>query len=399
MGGLRIVAVILALEGCASQDPGLPKESRPPVLGDAWQAPLVLRPGPVAVNMQARTRASHSPGLGGEVFCLSITALFTFGGSLLDLPNVVARHQTDVLDLPKECAENWVAVMNRPQWLGTSDARTSALDQLAGATKLDLEQRGKKFAIAIEPIPADDPRSTEALTAIGTRHAAPVLAVVGVLLSIEPQPKKCSMLMRVSANMHLEKGGAEPKSLEAIVVNRARTLSVEEWAKDPVVGMRTLDDLLVRMGQDIVSALPASQARQAQSRRGISFSRVVTRRARVARGKPANRVAAMGRPGGSANGPHAALPSLPDTRSCTTAIRLGTAASVKVVKQLEGVCLAEVQQFGDVVQVVRHTGVVPAAGGVPLQQRPRRWRQPTTAMPASIMAAVPASGTGAVESR
>jgi hypothetical protein len=211
--------------------------------------------------MRAPTRASHSPGLGGEVFWLSATALFTFGGPLLDLPNVVARHQATILDLPKECAENWVQVTNRPQWLGTSAARTSALDVLADAMKLDLEQRGRKLTIEIEPISADDPRSSEALATIATRHAAPVLAVVDVLFSIEPQPKTCAMLMRVSASMHLDTLGTEPKSLEAIAVSKASTLSVAQWAKEPEVGTRTLHDLLIRMGQDIVSALPASPAR------------------------------------------------------------------------------------------------------------------------------------------
>lgn len=180
---------------------------------------------------------------------------------MLDLPNVIARHQTTTPDLPKECAKNWGQVMNRPQWLGTSEARKSALDALANAMKLDLEQRGRSLTVEIEPISADDPRSIEALAMIGTRHAAPVVAVADVLFSIEPQPKKCLMLMRVSASMHLDRLGTEPKSLEALTVSKASTLSIAQWATDPEVGTRTLHDLLVRTARDIVSVLPATPAR------------------------------------------------------------------------------------------------------------------------------------------
>jgi len=211
--------------------------------------------------MQPPTRTSRSPGLGGEILWLSVTALLTFGGPLLDLPDVVARHQTTVLDLPKECAQNWVQVMNQPQWLGTSETRTSALKVLADAMKLDLEQRGRRLTIEVEPTPADDPRAIEALATIGTRHSVPVLAVADVRFSIEPRPQTCAMLMQVSANMHLEKLGIEPQSPEALTLSKASALSVAEWAADPEVATRTLQDLLDRMGQDIVSALPASPAK------------------------------------------------------------------------------------------------------------------------------------------
>jgi hypothetical protein len=261
IGGLRVLALTLAVGGCAVQDLDPPKDSAPSSLGEVWRAPLVLRPGPVAVNMQAPARSGHSSGLGGEVFWLSVTALLTFGGPLLDLPNVVARHQTTVLDLPKECAESWVQVMNRPQWLGPSDARTSALNVLADSMKLDLERRGRTLTIEIDPTSGDDPRSVEALATIGKRHSAAVLAVADVLFSIEPQPKKCAMLMRVSASMHLEKLGIEPRSLEAVTLSKAITLSVTQWDKDPEVGTRALQDLLGRIGQDIISALPPSPAK------------------------------------------------------------------------------------------------------------------------------------------
>lgn len=261
VNGLRILVLTLAVEGCAVQDLDPPKDSAPGLLSEAWRAPLVLRPGPVAVNMQAPTRVGNSPGLGGEVFWLSVTSLLTFGGPLLDLPNVVARHKTTVLDLPKDCAESWVQVMNRPQWLEPSEARTSALNVLAHAMNLDLEGRGRRLTIVIEPTSADDPLAMEALAGVGTRLSASVLAVADVLFSIEPQPKKCAMLMRVSAKLQLETLGIEPKRQEAFTLSKASSLSVMQWAMDPEPGTRALQSILTQLGQDIVGLLPASQAK------------------------------------------------------------------------------------------------------------------------------------------
>ncbi len=254
---LWILALTLTVEGCAVPNLGPSKVAAPSSLGEAWRAPLVLRPGPVAVNMKAPTRKDLSPGLTGEVLWLSVTALFTFGGPLLDLPNVVARNQTTVLDLPKECAESWGQVVNRPQWLGPPEDRTSALNVLADAIRLDLEQHGRKLTVEIEPTGTDDPRSMEALAGVGRRLSTPVLAVADVLFSIDPQPKTCAMLMRVSANMHLELLGIESKSREALTLGKASSLSVTQWAADPELGTRTLRDLLGQLGRDIVGALPA----------------------------------------------------------------------------------------------------------------------------------------------
>lgn len=256
----RILVLTLAVYGCALQVLSPPKDPAPSSMGEAWRVPIVLRPGPAAVNMHAPTRAGHSPGLAGEVFWLSVTALLTFGGPLLDLPNVVARHQTSVLDLPQECAGSWVQVMNRPQWLGPVEERVSALQLLADAMKLDLERRGQKHTIEIESTGTDDPRGAEALISVGRRLNAPVLAVTDVLFSIEPQPKKCAMLMQVSAQMRLERLDVATKLPEAVAFTKASAVSVTQWATDPALGTRTLQELLGRIGRDIVSALPAASA-------------------------------------------------------------------------------------------------------------------------------------------
>lgn len=257
----------LALGGCALQprhpvDPDHPDQSPLPAsMGESWRAPLVLRPGAVAVNMQAPTRKGRAPGLAAEVFWLSVTALFTFGGPLLDLPNVVARHQTSELDLPKDCAQSWTQLMTRPQWLAPPEERTSALQALADAMRSDLDRRGQALTIEIEPTSADDPRSTPALAEIGRRLSVPALAVADVLFAIEPQPKQCAMLMRVSAQMHLDTLGADAKPAQAVSFTRATSVAVPQWARDPGVGNEALRGLLDRIGADIVRALPAQPAR------------------------------------------------------------------------------------------------------------------------------------------
>ncbi len=255
---LAVLILALAVDGCACQDLSPPSGAAPPLLGEAWRVPLVLRPASVAVDMQAPTRVGHTPGLAGEAFWLSVTALMTFGGPLLDLPDVLARHQTKVLDLPPACADSWVQVMNRPPWLGSAETRTSALQFLAEAMRLDLGRRGRALTVELETTPADDPRAPEALVQVGQRLAVPALAVADVRFRIEPQPKQCSMLMRVSVQMHLAQLGADPKSPEAVSMTRAAAVSVTAWATDPEVGTRALQDLVAQMGRAIVSTLPAS---------------------------------------------------------------------------------------------------------------------------------------------
>jgi hypothetical protein len=127
--------------------------------------------------------------------------------------------------------------------------------------KLDLEGRGRGLTIVIEPTSADDPLAVEALAGVGTRLSTPVLAVADVLFSIEPQPKACAMLMRVSAVMHMEMLGIEPKRQETVTLSKANSLSVMQWATDPELGTRALQDILSQLGRDIVSTLPASQAK------------------------------------------------------------------------------------------------------------------------------------------
>ncbi|MFT3955080.1 MAG: hypothetical protein QM722_12030 [Piscinibacter sp.] len=258
---LRLLVLALGVSGCALQDRSPPAGPAVPSLGEAWRAPLVLRPGPVAVNMQAPTRTGQSPGTAGEVFWLSVTALLTFGGSLLDLPNVVARHRTTVLDLPPDCADSWTQLMNRPQWLGPPEERMSALTVLAEAMREDLQRRGQALTIQIEPVAADDPRSAPALADAGARLASPMLAVADVLFGIEPQPRQCRMEMRVSVRMHLEAPAQGPQSPESVSLTRAHAVSVVQWAADPDVASRALQSLLGQIGRDIVGALPASPAR------------------------------------------------------------------------------------------------------------------------------------------
>ncbi|EHR72299.1 hypothetical protein BurJ1DRAFT_3492 [Burkholderiales bacterium JOSHI_001] len=255
---LQTLALTLLVEACAVQDLGPPKHPAPGPPSEARGAPLVLRPGPVAVHMQAPIRSGYGPGLGEEVLWLSVTALLTFGAPLLDLPHVLARHQTTEWDLPKECAQSWDQVVSQEQWLGSSETRTSALKALAEAMTWDLERRGRTLAIEIEPTFADDPRAMEALASMGSRLSAPAIAVADVLLSIEAQPKKCAMLLRVSANLHLEKLHVEPKSQVLGALSQAGSLSVTQWAKDPGLGTRTLQTLLGQLGRDIVTVLPAS---------------------------------------------------------------------------------------------------------------------------------------------
>jgi len=125
----------------------------------------------------------------------------------------------------------------------------------------DLDRRGQKLTIEIEPTAADDARSTQSLVDVGMRLSVPVLAVADVRFSIEPQPKKCAMLMSVSAQIHLEMLGIEAKSTEVVSFTKASAVSVTQWAKDPEVGSRTLRSLLSQIGGDIVSALPASPAK------------------------------------------------------------------------------------------------------------------------------------------
>lgn len=115
--------------------------------------------------------------------------------------------------------------------------------------------------VVIEPTSADDPLAMEALAGVGTRLSSPVLAVADVFFSIEPQPKTCTMLMRVSARMHLEMLGIEPKRQEAVTLSKASSVSVMQWAADPELGARALQDILSQLGRDIVGTLPASHAK------------------------------------------------------------------------------------------------------------------------------------------
>jgi hypothetical protein len=72
------------------------------------------------------------------------------------------------------------------------------------------------------------------------------------------------MLMRVSANLPLEKLPLEPTPQEAVAVGRSRVVSVTQWAADPEVRTRTLQELLGQVSRDIADALPASPPEQAR---------------------------------------------------------------------------------------------------------------------------------------
>lgn len=252
----------LAVQGCANQGPQVPNDIAFGATHQEWRAPIVLRPGSVTVNLNAPTRPGYAPGLAKEVFWLSVTALMTFGAPLLDLPNVLERNRTSVLDLPPKCTDNWNEVMNRPQWLGPAEARHSALKVLEDAVKQDLARRGQELTIEIEPAGADDPYGAEALVDIGKRLRAPLLAVADVSFSIEPQPSKCSMLMRVSAHMHLERTAYPSSEMTpefSVALTRASPVSVMEWGTNSEVGGQALRSLLGQLGKDIVTALPRSQ--------------------------------------------------------------------------------------------------------------------------------------------
>jgi hypothetical protein len=88
-----------------------------------------------------------------------------------------------------------------------------------------------------------------------------VLAVADVLFSIEPQPKKCAMLMQVTAQIRLAQFGVATMSPDAVSLSKASAVSVTQWAIDPEFGNRALQGLLGQLGRDMVSALPASPAR------------------------------------------------------------------------------------------------------------------------------------------
>jgi hypothetical protein len=257
--------LILASQGCANQNTLLSKELPLGGTQDAWRAPLVLRPGTVTVDMTAPARKVYSPGLGEELFWMSATALLTFGAALLATPDVIARHEMTVRELPPGCETSWVEVTNRayrPPWLGPAEARNSeelrnsVLKLLEEAVRNDLARRGQELTIEVEPKGANDPQGAQALEDIGRRLSAPALAVADVSFSIEPQPKKCSMQMRVSAQLHLEAPGAKVTPTPGAVLDRSSSLPVEQWAKDPELGGKALRSLVEQLGKDIVNALP-----------------------------------------------------------------------------------------------------------------------------------------------
>jgi hypothetical protein len=257
--------LILASQGCASQNTRLSKELPPGGTQYAWRAPLVLRPGTVTVDMTTPARKVYTPGLGEELFWMSATALLTFGAAFLAAPDVIARHQMTVLELPPGCETSWVEVTNRAYrhpWLGRAEARNSeelrnsVLKLLEEAVRNDLALRGQELTIEVEPKGANDPQGAQALEDIGRRLSAPALAVADVSFTIESQPKKCSMQMRLSAQMHLDAPGAKVTLTPGAVLDRSSSLPVEHWAKNPEAGGEALRSLVEQFGKDIVDALP-----------------------------------------------------------------------------------------------------------------------------------------------
>ncbi|WP_298828424.1 hypothetical protein [uncultured Piscinibacter sp.] len=189
---------------------------------------------------------------------MSITGLLTFGGALAQTPDVLERHGTLVLDLPPECADSWVelTVTNPPQWLDPPEVRRTALKLLEEAVRLDLARRGRELTLEVEPKGAANPQGAQALEEVGRRLSAPLLVVADVSFNIEPQPKTCSMRMRVSAEMRLASPGTDVTSTPSVMLDRASSLSVAQWAKNPDIGSQLLRNLVVQLGKDVLDALP-----------------------------------------------------------------------------------------------------------------------------------------------
>jgi hypothetical protein len=164
--------LVLASQGCANQNTLISQELPLGDTQDAWRAPLVLRPGTVTVDMTAPARKVYTPGLGEELFWMSATALVTFGAALLAAPDVIARHQMTIRELPPGCESSWAEVTNlayQPPWLGPAGARNSeelrnsVLRLLDEAVRKDMARRGQELTIEVEPRGANDPQGARAL--------------------------------------------------------------------------------------------------------------------------------------------------------------------------------------------------------------------------------------------